>query len=109
VGGAFRCAEIRIGSFVGDIDQVGETQVLDLPSTTPISGVVPFSVKSVLRDSEVKILWQKARVYVYGGVFVVPRDVERSVVHDVIKVDPEAKTVGDFHQVEELGFGSITS
>ena len=49
--GAFACPVVCIRSLVGDIDQVGKSEILHLPGRSPISAVVPLAVEAVLRFS----------------------------------------------------------
>ena len=51
MGRAFACPVVCIRSLVGDIDQVGKSEILHLPGRSPISAVVPLAVEAVLRFS----------------------------------------------------------
>ena len=44
---AFVRAEIGVRVFVGDVDQIGEAEVLHLPGVVPIARVVPLAIKTV--------------------------------------------------------------
>ncbi len=48
VGRSLGHAEVRIGCLVGDVDEVGKPEVLNLPSAVPVAGIVPLAVKAVL-------------------------------------------------------------
>ena len=46
----FVASEVRVRGLVGDVDQVGQTEVLHLPSRVPVARVVPFPVEAILGD-----------------------------------------------------------
>ena len=100
-------AEVGVGSFLGDIDEVGEAEVLHLPGGVPVAGIIPFAVEAVFGFFEVKILGNHPWVDANGGGFVVAWDIEGAVIHDVVEVDADAEAVGDFNHLEEFRFGAI--
>ena len=106
-GAALGEAEVGVGSFVGDIDQVGQTEVLYLPGGAPVAAVIPFPIETVFGFFQVKVLWHHAGIGVDGCALVVSRNIKGAVVHDVVEVDANAEAVGDFHHVQQFGFGSV--
>ena len=101
-------AVVGVGGFVGDVDEVGEAEVVNLPFGVPVPAVVPLAVEAVLGAAHMKILRHHARVNVDRGAFVVAGNIKGPVVHDVVEIDADAKAVGDFHHVEELRLGAVT-
>ena len=99
--------EVVVGRFVGDVDQVGKSQVLHLPGARPVPAVVPFPVEAVLGHAEMEILRQHAGIHIHRGAFIVTGDIERPVVHDVVQIDPDAEPVGHFDQIQQFGFRAV--
>ena len=85
---------------MGDIDQVGKSEILHLPSRSPIPAVVPLAVEAVLCFFKMEILGHHAGVGIDRGVFVVTRHIKGAVIHNVVEVDADAKAVGDFHHLK---------
>ena len=108
MGRAFTRSEIGVRRLVGNIDEIRKSQVLHLPSAPPIARVVPFAVKSILSFSQMKILRHHTRVKfrltlpACWRVFAEPRYVECSMVHDIVKIHTNTKTVGDFDHLNQL-------
>ena len=113
MGVALVGSEVRIRSLMRDVDEVGEAEVLHLPSVAPAARVVPLAVKAVLRFAEVEVLRHHAGICLFLAlaasrcVLVETRDVEGPVVHDVVEIDADAEAVRHFHQVQQLGFGAV--
>ena len=59
--------EIGVGRFVGDVDEIGEAEVLHLPGVAPVARVVPLSVEALGGDPEVEVLRHHAGIDVDGG------------------------------------------
>ena len=87
--------------------QAGKPQVLHLPFTAPVAGVVPLPVEPVDRFPQMEIPRAKARIDLLGDKPVKERHVEPVVVHDAVEVDPDSKPVRDPDQVEQLLFRSV--
>ena len=104
---AFGGAEIGVGRFLGDVDQARQVLVLHLPGIAPVAGVVPGPVESVLRDLQVEVLRQHARIDVDRGVFVVAGNVECPVVHDVVEVDAQPEAVRRVDQPQQFFLGAV--
>ena len=100
-------AVVGVRGLVGDIDQVGEAEVVHLPFRVPIAAVVPLPVKTVFRAPHVKILRHHSRIHIDGGVFVIAGYIKGPVIHDVVKIDADPEAVGHFHHVEEFRFGAV--
>ena len=92
---------------MGDIDQVGEAEILYLPGAVPIPGVVPFAVEAVLSFLKMEIFGYHAWIGIDRGVFVVTWHIEGAVIHDIVEIDADAKTVSDFHHVDKFGLGAV--
>jgi len=105
--GALARAVVGVGRLVGDIDEIGQAQVLNLPGAAPVAGVVPLPVETILGFLDVEILRDHARVNVDGGVLVVTRDIEGAMVHDVVEVDADAEAMGGGDHLEQLGLGAV--
>ena len=103
-GVAFIGTEVEISRawFLGYIDQVCEPKVLDLPRAIPVARVVPFAVKALLRDTQVKVFWYHSRVDVDRSVLVESGNIESSVIHNVIKIDSDTEAVCGFDQFQQL-------
>ncbi len=113
MGLALAPAEVGVGRFVRDVDEVGKAEVLHLPRIVPIPRVVPLAVKAVLGFAQVEVLRHHARIKL-GFVlaagrrgFIEARDVEGPVVHDVVEIDADAEAVRHFHHVLQVGFGAV--
>ena len=89
--------EVSRAWFLGYIDQVCEAKVLDLPRAIPVARVVPFAVKALLRDTQVKVLWHHPRIDVDRSVFIVSGNIESPVSHDVVKIDSYSEAVRRFN------------
>ena len=90
---ALVATKVCVRGLVGDVDQVGEAEVLHLPGGAPVAGVVPFSVESVFGDTEVEILRSHTRIDIDGCILVESRHIESAVVHDVVEIDADAEAV----------------
>ena len=88
--------EVSRAWFLGYIDQVCEAKVLHLPRAIPVARVVPFAVKALLRDTQVKVFWYHSRVDVDRSVLVESGNIESSVIHDVVKIDSDTEAVCGF-------------
>ena len=108
-GAALGSSVVEVGGagFLGDVDEVGEAEVLDLPGAAPVAGVVPFAVKAFLGAPQVEVFGEETGVDVDGGVLVEAGHIEGAVVHDVVEVDADAEAVGDGDQLVEFGLGSV--
>ena len=100
-------AEVSVGSFLGDIDEVGEAEVLHLPSGVPVAGIVPLAVEAVFGFLKMKIFRNHPWVDADGGGFVVAWDIEGAVIHDIVEVDADAEAVCDFDHLEKFRFGAV--
>ena len=92
---------------MGDVDQVGEAEVLHLPGRVPIARIVPFSIEAILGDPQVEILRCHARVDVDGRALVVTRNIEGPVVHDVVEIDTDPEAVRGGDEGQQLCLGAI--
>ena len=100
-------AVIGVGGFVGDVDQVGEAKVEDLPFRVPIAAIIPFPVKPVFGPANVKILRHHAGIDVDGGALVVAGNIKGPVVHDVVKINADAKAVGGGDHFQKFRLGPV--
>ena len=105
--GALREAVVLVRSLVGDVNQVRQAQMDHLPGVAPVPAVVPLAVETVLGAAQVEILRHHAGIHIYGRDFVVGRNVERPVVHDVVHVDADAKPVRGLNQVQQFRLGAV--
>ena len=108
------CAEVGVRRLVCDIDQVGKSEVLHLPSAAPVPRIVPFAVETVLGHPQVEIFRHHAGIklgliFAAGrGGFIESGNVKGPVVHDVVEVDADAEAVRRFHHVLQVGLGAVT-
>ena len=113
MGGALARAVVGVGRFVGNVDEVGQSEILHLPGVAPIAGIVPLAVEAVLGLPEVKILRHHAGIKLGlpfapdRGVLVEAGHGEGPVVHDVVEVDSDSEPMRHFHHVPQLGFGAV--
>ena len=108
MGGAFGRAEVGVRRFVGDIDEVGEAEILHLPSGVPVAGIVPLAVEAVLGFAQMKILGDHPGVGFDGGALVVTRHIKGAMIHNVVEVDAQAEAMGDLHELKKFRFGAVT-
>ena len=99
---------VGIRGLMGNVDEVSEPEVLHFPRTAPVARVVPLAIKSVFGPAKVEIFGHHARVYLDRCVLVVARHIEGPVVHDVVEINANAKTVRHFHQIEQVGLSAVT-
>ena len=114
VGRALARSEVLVGAvFLRDVDEVGQSEVLHLPSASPIARVVPLAIETILGFAQVEILGHHARISLSLAfpagrrVLVVTRDVERPVVHDVVEIDADTEAVRHFHHVLQIRLGAV--
>ena len=81
---------------------------MDLPRAIPVARVVPFAVKALLRDTQVKVFWYHSWVDVDRSVLVVSRNIESSVIHNVVKIDSDTEAVCGFDQLQQLGLSAVS-
>ena len=104
---AFVGTVVLIGCFVRDIDEVGQTQVLHLPDILPVTRVIPLAIKTFFGDTEMEILGQHARINIDGRVFIETRNIKGPVIHDVIEIDANAKTMRDADHFQKFRFRAV--
>ena len=83
--------------------------MLHLPSAVPVAGVIPLAVKAFLRGLQVEVLRHETWVNIDRSVFIEPRDIKGTVVHDIVKIDTDAKAVSHSNELEQFGFGAVAS
>ena len=56
---------------------------------------------------QMKILRRQAGIQICGSGCVVARDIESTVVHDVIKINSDAESMSSLDDLQELSFGPV--
>ncbi|OQA29469.1 MAG: hypothetical protein BWY59_00286 [Verrucomicrobia bacterium ADurb.Bin345] len=105
---AFVAAEVAVGRFVRDVNQVRKVPHLDFPRAAPVHRVVPLPIETVFGFAQVEVLGEHAGIDVHRRVLVPARHVERAVVHDVVEVHAHPEAVRRADQAEQFFFGSVT-
>ena len=99
---AFRRTEIRVGALMRHIHQADERTVLDLPDIVVVRDVVPVPVEATCNRLQVEIGRDSSRKQSRRHAGVVARHVGCPVVHHVVEIDPQPKTMG--HRYHPLQF-----
>ncbi len=107
--GAFPGPEVAVGgSRLGsNVDEVGQSEVLNLPLAPPFANVVPFAVVAFIGPPDMKVLRPHPGIEVVGREIVEAWHVECPVVHDVVEVYSDPETVGGLDHAVELDLCSI--
>ena len=107
-GAALGQTKVGIGCFVGDVDQPGKAEVLDLPGAVPVADVADVSIKAIGGHPQMEIPHGHAGIDVRRRGGVVAGHVEGPVIHDVVEIHPDPKTMGRPDHAQEFLPGAIT-
>src|SRR4051794_2580432 len=108
-GCAFGEPEVCIWSFVGDIDQATEAEVLHLPDVVIVANIADVAVKAVGSDAQMEIARDHARVMISGSVRIISGNIETAMIDDVIEINAQTESMGDADHLKQFLFGTVMS
>ena len=98
---------VLVRRLVRNINQIRQPQMHHLPRIIPVPRIVPLPVKPVLRLAQVEILRRHPRIHIHRCGLVIPRNIKRPVVHNIIRIHPNPKPVRHLDHVEQLRLRAV--
>ena len=98
---------VRRAWLLRDVNEVRETEMLHLPRAAIVARVIPFSVKPILRDPQVKILRHESGVDVHRRALVEARHVERAMIHHIVEIHADTETVCRLDEPQQIRLRAV--
>ena len=99
--------KVRVGTFVRDIDQPQQTQILHLPHVVVIANIADVAEEPAGDRAQMKVARDHAGINIRGNKFIVAGHLRAAMVHDVVEVNPQPEPMRDAHHFEEFVFCAV--